>query len=109
MRQAGCREPRSPCGRVRMSDPDAIDPTDPVARQRARVAQLVSVGQRTGYALFGAFAVLVVIAFITSFPSGVTTAATVCLVLGSVILAPAIVFGYAVKAADRADREHDWR
>ena len=56
-----------------------------------------------------AFAVLVVIAFITSFPSGVTTAATVCLVLGSVILAPAIVFGYAVKAADRADREHDWR
>jgi len=82
---------------------------DPVARKRAHVAQLVSVGQRTGYALFGLFAVLVVAAFITGFPGAITTAATACLILGSVILAPAIVFGYAVKAADRADREHDWR
>jgi len=82
---------------------------DPVVQKRAQVAHLVSVGQRTGYALFALFAVLVVVAFITSFPSTVTTAATVCLILGSVILAPAIVFGYAVKAADRADRDHDWR
>jgi hypothetical protein len=28
-----------------------------------------------------------------------------CLVVGSIVLAPAIVFAYAVKAADREDRE----
>jgi hypothetical protein len=32
----------------------------------------------------------------------------VCLIAGSVVLAPAIVFAYAVKAADRADRDNDW-
>jgi hypothetical protein len=31
----------------------------------------------------------------------------VCLAAGSVVLAPAIVFGFAVKAADREDRERD--
>jgi len=30
----------------------------------------------------------------------------VCLLVGSLVLAPAIVFGYAVKAAERDDREH---
>ena len=29
-------------------------------------------------------------------------------VAGSLVLAPAIVFGYAVKAADRADRDGSW-
>jgi hypothetical protein len=33
------------------------------------------------------------------------TAITVCLVAGSILLAPAIVLGYAVKAAERDDRE----
>ena len=52
---------------------------------------------------------LIIIGFITRFPSGITTAATVCLVAGSLVLAPAMVFAYAVKAAEREDREGDWR
>ena len=32
----------------------------------------------------------------------------VAIVAGSLVLAPAIVFGYAVKAADRDDREQAW-
>lgn len=84
-------------------------PVDPVLAHRERVTRLVAIGSRTGYSLYGLFAVLVIIAFITHFPSGVTTAATICLILGSIVLAPAIVFGYGVKAADRADREGDWR
>lgn len=93
------------------SEPDGATPrpTDPVIAQRERVARLVSLGQRIGYSLFGLFAVLVVIAFLTGFPAGVATAAIVCIVVGSIVLAPAIVMGYAVKAADRADREDDWR
>jgi len=82
---------------------------DPVLVRRAQWARAVSIGQRVGYALFGLFMVLIVIGFITKFPSGITTAATVCLVAGSLVLAPAMVFAYAVKAAEREDREGDWR
>lgn len=85
------------------------DDTDPVLTHRRKLARLVSLGQRLGYSLFGLFAVLVVVAFIMQFPSWTTTAATGCLILGSIVLAPAIVLGYAVKAADRADRDRDWR
>jgi hypothetical protein len=83
--------------------------SDPVLAKRARVAKLVSVGQKVGYTLLGLFCVLVIICFPTGFPAALTTAAIVCIVLGSVVLAPAIVFGYGVKAADREDREGDWR
>ena len=31
-----------------------------------------------------------------------------CLIVGSLVLAPAIVFGYAVKAAERDDRERGY-
>ncbi len=89
--------------------PSPTDPADPVIARREQVARLVSLGQRVGMTLFGLFMVLIIIGFATKFPSALTTAATVCLVLGSVILAPSMVFAYAVKAADREDREGDWR
>ena len=50
--------------------------TDPVLERRRRIAGLVQVGKRLGYGLF----------------------------LAAIVLAPAIVFGYAVKAAEREDR-----
>ena len=79
-------------------------PTDPVLVRRARIAQAVAVGQRVGYGLFG----LAVIGFFCGFAAGFTHAVTLVVVgsllVGSLILAPAIVFGYAVKAAEREDR-----
>ncbi len=44
-------------------------------------------------------------AFAFGFKGPIVTAITVCLVVGSILLAPAIVLGYAVKAAERDDRE----
>ncbi len=89
--------------------PDADGPSgapDEVRARRARVARLVSLGQRLGYSLFA----IAVIAFFVGFASGFTDAVVVvieiCFVVGSLVLAPAIVFGYAVKAAERDDREH---
>ncbi len=76
---------------------------DPVLIKRARIARLVSVGQRSGYGLFLVAMVLFVIGFIAGFTTPVTTAITICLIVGSLVLAPAIVFGYAVKAAERHD------
>ncbi len=78
---------------------------DPVRQRRARIARVVTLGQRVGYGLFGLGVVLFVVGFATEFPGPVVAMIVTCLVAGSVILAPAIVFGYAVRAAEREDRE----
>ena len=79
---------------------------DPVRVKRARIAKLVQLGQRVGYALFGLAIVLFVVGFVGDFSDGIATAIAVCLAAGSVILAPAIIFGYAVRAAEKDDRQH---
>lgn len=78
--------------------------SDPVRERRARIARLVEIGQRVGYGLFGIAIVAFVAGFFSGFDGGVGTLVTACIVVGSLILAPAIVFGYAVKAAERDDR-----
>jgi hypothetical protein len=85
-----------------MPDPAAVDP---VRERRARIARLVEVGQRLGYGLFGLAVVAFVIGFVWGFDGLPGTVVVASLVVGSVVLAPAIVFGYAVKAAEREDRE----
>jgi hypothetical protein len=75
--------------------------------RRARIARLTEAGQRLGYALFGVAVVLFIIGAISGFSSPITVGVTVCLAAGSVVLAPAIVFGFAVKAAEREDRERE--
>lgn len=77
---------------------------DPVRERRARIAHLVEVGQRVGYALFGIAIATFVYGFIAGFDGIVGTSIVGCMVVGSIVLAPAIVFGYAVKAAERDDR-----
>lgn len=77
---------------------------DPVLARRARIASLVSIGQRLGYGLFGLAIVLFLIGFATTWTTTLTTAIVAALLVGSVILAPAIIFGYGIRAAERADR-----
>lgn len=79
-------------------------PTDPVLVKRARIAKLVSLGQRVGYGLFAVAVVLFFIGLFGTYTSTLTTAIVACLLIGSFVLAPAIVFGYAVKAAEREDQ-----
>lgn len=79
---------------------------DPVRRRRAQVQRWVTLAQRVGYSLYGVTAVLFVVGFPTGFPGWLVSAMTVTLVGGSLVLGPAIVLGYAVKAAERDDREH---
>lgn len=81
---------------------------DPILEKRARVATLVSMAMRVGYGLFALATVLFFWALFTRFTSTLATATTICLIAGSLILAPAMVVKYAVKAAHRADRENDW-
>jgi hypothetical protein len=43
------------------------------------------------------------VAFTVDFNDTMVTLITICMVLGSILLAPAIVLGYAVKAAEKDD------
>lgn len=78
---------------------------DPVLLQRAKLHNLAVQGKRIGYGLFLFAITLFLMGIATNLNSTMTTIIVVCLVIGSIVLAPAIVLGYAVGAAQREDRE----
>lgn len=78
---------------------------DPVRVRRAKIARWTLLANRVGYLLFAVAIALFVMAFAFGFKGPIVTAITVCMVIGSILLAPAIVLGYAVKAAERDDRD----
>lgn len=78
---------------------------DPVVARRRRAAQWAKAGKRLGYLLFSLAIVLFVVAMVTDLPRSLTVAIVVSMAIGSLVLAPAIVVSYGVKAADREDRE----
>ena len=80
--------------------------TDPVRVRRAQIARAANAAQRIGYALFAIAVVVFFIGFFAGFTGGLVTTIVVVMVVGSILLAPAIVTGYAVKAAEREDREN---
>jgi hypothetical protein len=79
--------------------------SDPVLDRRRRIAGLVDLGKRVGYGLFLVAIVLFFVGLAAGYNGAITGVIIAALVVGSVVLAPAIVFGYAVKAAEREDRE----
>ncbi|HEY5888316.1 MAG TPA: hypothetical protein VIT24_11345 [Acidimicrobiales bacterium] len=79
--------------------------TDPVREKRARIAKLVSLGLTTGYGLFALAMALFVIGLVVGYTDPLVQVIVLSLVIGSIVLAPAIVFNYAVRAADRDDAE----
>jgi len=81
----------------------ALADDDPIMVKRATIRRLVSAGKRAGYGMFAAAIVLFVVGFVTSFTTFITSIITFCLVVGSLVLAPAIVFGYGIHAAERHD------
>ena len=84
-----------------MSDPS----DDPIRRRRAQVARWTSLANRTGYVLLLAAIVLFFVALVVGFSGPMATLVLVTLLVACVLLAPTIVLGYAVKAAERDDRE----
>jgi hypothetical protein len=89
-----------PCGVADPSD-------DPVLVRRARISRMVDMAQRVGYSLWLVAIVVFVVGAATDFRPFMTTLVVGSLIAGSVLLAPAIVIGYGVKAADRVDRGGD--
>jgi hypothetical protein len=82
-----------------------VGSVDPVRARRQWVARMAAIGQRGGFALFGLALVLFGVALATDLPGGLVATVVACLIVGSAVLAPAIVLGYAARAAEREDRE----
>jgi len=78
--------------------------SDPKPSDRAVIARWNALATRVGYAAFGVSIVAVMIGAFTDFSSTVARVATGGLIVGSILLAPAIVIGYAIKAAEKEDR-----
>ena len=83
-----------------------VTDADPVRRRRATAQRLARIASRTGYALIAVAVVTFFVALVTDFDATMAAIITAALIAGCVLLAPAIILGYAVKAAEREDREH---
>ena len=86
-------------------DPDMTQgvTADPFFTRRARVRHISAIGRRVGYLTFGVATGLLVVGLTTTFTEAIATAVLALLIGGSVVLAPAILLHYAVRAADRED------
>ena len=67
------------------------------------VAKWNQIATRIGYLLFLVAIVMFFVALTTGFSQGKVTIITTSMIVGSILLAPAIVVGYAVKAAEKDD------
>ena len=91
---------RRPCHHAEVAEPS----DDPVLVRRARISRMVAMAQRIGYSLWLVAIVVFVIGAVTGFRPAMVTIVVGCLLAGSALLAPSIVIGYGVRAADRVDR-----
>jgi len=86
-----------------------VTEVDPIRVRRAKLAKWTLLANRVGYLVLALAVALFVLAFAFGFTPTMATLIVVSLVVSFALLAPSIVLGYAVKAADRADAEQTWR
>jgi hypothetical protein len=88
------------------TDVPADAPVDPVMARRAQIARWVLLGKRIGYGALALAVAVFSVALYWDLPRILIGIIVACLVVACVTLAPSIVFGYGVMAADREDRQH---
>jgi len=76
----------------------------PVRARRAQVARWTLLANRIGYLCYGVALAVFIVGFAVGFNGTVAGVVIATLIAGSVLLAPAIILGYAVKAAEKDDR-----
>lgn len=79
---------------------------DPVRARRERVAHLNLLANRIGYLFFALAISCFIMAYAIGFKGPLVTIVIASIFIGSALLAPSIVIGHAVKAAEREDQEN---
>lgn len=85
--------------------PSSTAGDDPVRARREQVARWTLLANRIGYLFLALATALFVVGFAVGFTPAMVTLVIVPLLISFVLLAPSIILGYAVKAAEREDRE----
>jgi len=85
------------------------DTDDPVLLRRAQVAKWSATAKRVGYLAILLSMIVFVIGFVTDFGPVITSTILICLALSALLLIPALIFGYGVKAADQEDAGQPFR
>ena len=78
-------------------------PTDPVLAQRARAAELAALGKRLGYGVLGIAVLVFVAGLVFGLSDWMPGVVAACFVGSALLLVPAVIVGYGVKAAARED------
>jgi len=92
-----------------VGDPTAPKPKpqladdDPLMIRRRQFSRFAETGKRVGYLLFLAAMIAFFVGLFTNFNDTWGWIVIGCLIAGSALLLPAIIIGYAVKAAQRDD------
>ena len=81
--------------------------TDPVLARRARISLAVRIGKVVGYGCFALACVAFGFIWLDKPTDAANTAIAWSMGVGSLFLAPAIVFGYAVAKAEREEKADD--
>jgi membrane-bound ClpP family serine protease len=79
---------------------------DPVRSRRQKISRINNAANRLGYLLWAIAMICFIAAFVVGFKGIIVNMVITCIIAGSILLAPSIIIGYAVKAAERDDLEH---
>ncbi len=80
------------------------DNEDPVQARRSRMDGLARMGKRVGYTCLLAAMVAFAVGAAVGFTPTAVAVVVVALAVGSIVLLPAIIVGYGVRAAEREER-----
>ncbi len=79
--------------------------SESLAIRRERASLIANTGRRIGYSIFFLSLIIFVIGFTVEFNNLVAKTLTVLLIVGSIVLAPSILLHYAVRGAEREEKE----
>jgi len=76
-----------------------------LAMRRKQASLIANTGRKIGYSIFFLALTIFTIGFTVEFNNLVAKTLTVLLIVGSIVLAPSILLHYAVRGAEREEKE----
>lgn len=78
-----------------------------LAMRRKQASLIANTGRKIGYSIFFLALIIFAIGFTVEFNNLVAKTLTVLLIVGSIVLAPSILLHYAVRGAEREEKEQN--
>jgi len=83
------------------------DDSNSLAMRRKQASLIANTGRKIGYSIFFLSLIIFAIGFTVEFNNLVAKTLTVLLIVGSIVLAPSILLHYAVRGAEREEKEQN--